>query len=74
MFSSEAVDELVGRAQHSALHLCMHGFISLTGGQSRDLFPSGLDEGVETVSAGLEPLLEEFELSLVALFLGNGGH
>lgn len=74
MFSSEAVDELISRAEHPALDLRMHRFISLTGGQSRDLLSSGLNKRMETIATGLKPFLEEFELSLVALFLGNGGH
>lgn len=74
MFSSEAVDELISRTEHPALDLLMQGLISLPGGQSRDLLPSGLNKRMEPVTAGLESFLEEFEFSLVALFLGNGGH
>ena len=74
MFPSEAVDELVSRPEHPALHLGMHGLVNLFCSQSGDLLPSGLDKRIETIAAGLEPFLEEFDLSLVALLLGNGGH
>lgn len=74
MFSSQTVDELISCAEHSALHLCMYCLVRFSCGYSRDLLSSGLDEGVETVSAGLKSFFEESDLSLVALFLGNGGH
>lgn len=74
MLPSEAVDELISHPKHPALHLCMHSLVNLFGSQSRNLLPSGLDERMKTVATSLEPFLEEFYLSLVALFLGNGGH
>ena len=74
MLSPEAVDPLVSAGKDFSLDFLVQGLVLVGFPKAGDLLAPGLDHVVESVPAGLYPLVVEVDSLLVLFFFSNGRH
>ena len=74
VLSPEAVDPPVSTGKHLALYFLLQWLVLVAVAQPGDLLAPGLDHVVESVAAGLYPLVVEVDSLLVLFLFSNGRH